>query len=162
MNPKDYCIKCKNKGFNPDVGLICGLTNLRPNFIDHCDDYVLDSAAQEALDSLKDDDSYVKIASLENQVFILKILVALIYAVWIGSVIYYFYKKNEIEEELSNFQETTLPVPSQNESSTLETSDNYPSDQNNTPTSTKVTTNRNKTKSVSDHGTQESNNPFKN
>ncbi|MDT7830879.1 hypothetical protein RQM59_00720 [Flavobacteriaceae bacterium S356] len=45
MSPKEqleFCKKCEKKTFNQSVGIICSLTNAKPNFIESCDDYVID------------------------------------------------------------------------------------------------------------------------
>lgn len=34
-----FCKICKNRSFNPSVGIICGLTNKPPTFVETCADY---------------------------------------------------------------------------------------------------------------------------
>ena len=36
------CQKCANRSFNPKVGLVCGLTQEKPNFIDTCAKFKID------------------------------------------------------------------------------------------------------------------------
>lgn len=39
LNKLDYCKNCKNKTFNVDKGILCGLTNEKPDFEGTCPDY---------------------------------------------------------------------------------------------------------------------------
>lgn len=47
------CDKCVNKKFNLQEGILCGLTNEKPNFIDHCPDFVQIESKNEPLPRLK-------------------------------------------------------------------------------------------------------------
>lgn len=38
----EYCDKCTKKSFNINTGLVCGLTNEKPNFVSTCPDFELD------------------------------------------------------------------------------------------------------------------------
>jgi len=47
------CKVCTKRKFNPSVGLICGLTMDKPNFIDRCEEGELDEAEALRLEKLK-------------------------------------------------------------------------------------------------------------
>lgn len=50
MTPEERlkkCSICKNRGFNPQVGLICGNIGAKPTFAEECPDFNLDVVAQE-------------------------------------------------------------------------------------------------------------------
>ncbi len=49
-NISEYCEKCLNKSFNPSLGLVCGLTNAKPDFIDTCPSFSLDPKAQARME----------------------------------------------------------------------------------------------------------------
>ncbi|PLX09679.1 MAG: hypothetical protein C0596_01270 [Marinilabiliales bacterium] len=37
------CKTCKNRSFNPELGLVCGLTSEKPDFAEHCKQYIEDA-----------------------------------------------------------------------------------------------------------------------
>ncbi|MFY0603004.1 MAG: hypothetical protein JXQ93_03575 [Flavobacteriaceae bacterium] len=39
----EFCKKCENKTLDLKVGVICSLTNAKPNFGDSCKDFTVDS-----------------------------------------------------------------------------------------------------------------------
>ncbi len=45
-NISEFCDNCTNKSFNPNLGLVCGLTNEKPDFIDSCPSFTLDPNAK--------------------------------------------------------------------------------------------------------------------
>ena len=50
MTPEERlkkCSICKNRSFNPQVGLICGNIGAKPTFAEECPDFNLDVVAQE-------------------------------------------------------------------------------------------------------------------
>jgi hypothetical protein len=47
MNKLDYCRKCKKRGFNPQSGMVCGLTNAKPAFNATCDDFEADPSTKD-------------------------------------------------------------------------------------------------------------------
>ena len=47
------CKVCTKRKFSPSVGLICGLTMDKPNFIDRCEEGVLDEAEAVRLEKLQ-------------------------------------------------------------------------------------------------------------
>lgn len=55
MHQLKYCETCANKGFDPKQGIVCGLTNQKPAFVDTCDDYKLNEviAKKERFDKLE-------------------------------------------------------------------------------------------------------------
>jgi hypothetical protein len=36
------CKQCQKKGFDPTLGVICSLSNAKPNFESNCSDFVID------------------------------------------------------------------------------------------------------------------------
>lgn len=44
-----YCIVCQNRKFDPNKGLVCGLTLLNPTFEYSCEDFVADEVRKEEL-----------------------------------------------------------------------------------------------------------------
>lgn len=39
-----YCKQCENRGFNPNLGLVCNLTKEKPNFEETCESFKADAA----------------------------------------------------------------------------------------------------------------------
>ena len=52
------CSLCKNRTFNPKLGIVCGLTSEQPSFELECLDYVLDPIAQHAQELQKSQEQY--------------------------------------------------------------------------------------------------------
>ena len=48
-----YCKRCKNYQFDNQKGILCGLTNSKPKFIDVCHDFVLDQKRDKRLSSIQ-------------------------------------------------------------------------------------------------------------
>lgn len=48
----ELCIHCKNRGYNKNTGLICGLSGKYPDFIDTCKDYVFVEVDYEKLNNV--------------------------------------------------------------------------------------------------------------
>jgi hypothetical protein len=46
----NYCESCQLRTFNPKTGLVCGITNEKPTFLNTCPDYKRDSSAAERLE----------------------------------------------------------------------------------------------------------------
>ncbi|MFA0961553.1 RDD family protein [Roseivirga sp. BDSF3-8] len=44
-----YCKVCQNKKFNPETGLVCGLTNEKPDFMESCDHYLSSETEQRSI-----------------------------------------------------------------------------------------------------------------
>lgn len=39
----EFCKKCKKRTFNSSIGIVCSITNAKPNFTSSCKDYIIDS-----------------------------------------------------------------------------------------------------------------------
>lgn len=55
----EHCRSCINKGFNPNLGLTCNLTNEKPNYDGICNDYVFNENYKPPVRS-KIDNAYFK------------------------------------------------------------------------------------------------------
>lgn len=55
-----FCKKCERREFNRNVGIVCGLTKEKPNFMNACDSYIMDvKEAKKMYESeVKSDSSY--------------------------------------------------------------------------------------------------------
>ena len=49
-NISEFCDNCTNKSFNPNLGLVCGLTGEKPDFIDTCPSFSLDPSAKAKME----------------------------------------------------------------------------------------------------------------
>jgi hypothetical protein len=50
-----YCRICENRKMNPAIGLVCGLTNEKPNFETNCPDFKIDQPEADRLVKLERD-----------------------------------------------------------------------------------------------------------
>jgi hypothetical protein len=49
MDYDRFCRKCKSYSFDVTRGIVCGLTNKKPNFGDYCLDFTLDEEREERI-----------------------------------------------------------------------------------------------------------------
>jgi len=67
-----FCKKCLNKQLNLQTGILCGLTEKKPNFIDECKDFRLDETYIESLDNeepVEHSDALSKLSEKDLQKF---------------------------------------------------------------------------------------------
>lgn len=73
MNVKDrirVCKTCQNRRFDTKTGIVCGLTNLKPDFEYECKDYLEDGVAaraeQRKIEDLKKEEELAATGGLSN------------------------------------------------------------------------------------------------
>lgn len=98
-----YCRICENRKMNPAIGLVCGLTNEKPNFETNCPEFKIDQPEADRLvklerDAIEEEESSGHFAPEKKAIKmgvlggVLMIAIAIIWFAigWINGYIYFY------------------------------------------------------------------------